>query len=953
MNPQDDHAPSRLFDAIRHLSNRRLNAVEWGEWCHKLTAWTNDFSSWVYARQKAPTTEPSPQTAWMRRQQQRKTNVQPTPPGNPTTRPNARNRAIRRKANLQKFYRSNPKACMETIRKSPETLRCEVPIAMVQGYYRDKFSQPGVENCAAPPPVPLWPQNTQVDLLKDRFTEQEIGRILKGVSNTSAPGPDHLQYAAWKRLDPSILTTILNTCRVNRKVPPSWKDSTTILIHKGGDVNSLENWRPIALQNTAYKLYAAVIAKRVESWAMDSGSMSPSQKGFLPFEDCLEHGFTLRTILQDARRRKRVVSATWLDLKDAYSSVPHSTLMRVLHLAGLRGATIDIIRDIYTDSTTRIKTKSAITTPIVCRRGVKQGCPLSPIFFNLVMEAVIRAVEDVPDSGYTVANSCIKSLAYADDLCILATSRTTTQKMLDQAHLASRWAGLSFNARKCATLTIVRSQGSRQRAVHFEPTLGQEEVPALSWDQCYRYLGCQTGANPKVELFQIGKEFLQDCEVIMRSDLTDWQKLDALHRFAKLKLVYPLQNLSPPTRWATDLDKAVRKLVKQNLKLPRHTITSFLYTPPRWGGLGIPCVMDELHIHMLSSAFKLLASRNDPRVRDIAHHELLKTANIRRRDLQSAQDFLNSPPVPGEGKRGDIKSLWSDVRIAASHCGANFQLDRDSIHCSSKTVGCGGRKNLCRLLRSHLHESYSLRLAQASDQGRAMACVAAHTSSNHWITTGSYTSFGEYRFALKARLNLLPTRTVRRRAGEVIPDVSCPKCQEEQETLAHVLNHCRSHVGLLRHRHNQILGRLVNAIPEWKGRKFRDQVLPGDRSGLKPDLIILNEETKEAHVVDVTVPFEGAGAFTAARTAKEQKYAYLKAMLRDKGYQRVEVDAMVVGSLGSWDPANDLVLRKLSIARRYATLFRKLCCTEAIKGSFAIWKARNPNSPDASEDPAI
>lgn len=83
-----------------------------------------------------------------------------------------------------------------------------------------------------------------------------------------------------------------------------------------------------------------------------------------------------------------------------------------------------------------------------------------------------------------------------------------------------------------------------------------------------------------------------------------------------------------------------------SLKLPQRAITSFLYTPPRWGGLGIPCVVDELHIHVVSSAFKLLDTRNDPRVRDIAHHELLKTANIRRRDLQSAQDFLNSLPPP-------------------------------------------------------------------------------------------------------------------------------------------------------------------------------------------------------------------------------------------------------------------------------------------------------------------
>ena len=66
-------------------------------------------------------------------------------------------------------------------------------------------------------------------------------------------------------------------------------------------------------------------------------------------------------------------------------------------------------------STTCVKTRAGSTTPIVCGRGVKQGCPLSPILFNFVMEAVIRAVEEVPDAGYKIANSSITSLAYADD----------------------------------------------------------------------------------------------------------------------------------------------------------------------------------------------------------------------------------------------------------------------------------------------------------------------------------------------------------------------------------------------------------------------------------------------------------------------------------------------------------------------------------------------------------
>ena len=254
-------------------------------------------------------------------------------------------------------------------------------------------------------------------------------------------------------------------------------------------------------------MYAAIIAKRVAAWATRTDTVSPSLKGFLPFEGCLEHGFTLRSILHNARRRKRPVCATWLDLKDAYSSVPHATLLRVLELAGLDGWTLDAIKDIYSGSTTRVKTKQAITAPITCNRGIKQGCPLSPILFNLVMEAIIRAVEKVPDSGYTLANTCIRSLAYAEDLCLLATSRTVTQKMLDQALQASQWAGLTFNAWKCACLTILRGTRPRQRAVPFEPTLGGEKVPALAWDQSYKYLGCKMGADPKVELSKIGEEF--------------------------------------------------------------------------------------------------------------------------------------------------------------------------------------------------------------------------------------------------------------------------------------------------------------------------------------------------------------------------------------------------------------------------------------------------------------
>lgn len=104
---------------------------------------------------------------------------------------------------------------------------------------------------------------------------------------------------------------------------------------------------------------------------------------------------------------------------------------------------------------------------------------------------------------------------------------------------------------------------------------------------------------------------------------------------------------------------------------------------------------------------------------------------------------------------------------------------------------------------------------------------------------------------------------------------------------------------------------------------------------LKPDLVVLDDNKKEDFVVDVAMPFEGLDTFQEARTAKERKYDHLKALLRAKGYRRVEVDAFIVSPLGSCDPNNDNVLHKLLVGCNYSKLFRNLCC----KGSFTVQKA--------------
>ena len=106
------------------------------------------------------------------------------------------------------------------------------------------------------------------------------------------------------------------------------------------------------------------------------------------------------------------------------------------------------------------------------------------------------------------------------------------------------------------------------------------------------------------------------------------------------------------------------------------------------------------------------------------------------------------------------------------------------------------------------------------------------------------------------------------------------------------------------------------------GNKFSKQVVTEDPQGLKPDLVILNEATKWAVVVYLTIPFDLPETMELARTTKEEKYSHLKPILRNQGYTDVSVDAFVVGSLGYWSLGNEEVLKYCGIHRNYAMLFR-------------------------------
>ncbi|KAL5509834.1 hypothetical protein EMCRGX_G005270 [Ephydatia muelleri] len=545
---------------------------------------------------------------------------------------------------------------------------------------------------------------------------------------------------------------------------------------------------------------------------------------------------------------------------------------------------------------------------------------MSPLLFNIALEGLLRHLASC-NYGYRLRGlSIINHLAYADDVCVIAGSKQQGQALLDRCVEFTMWAGLTFNPQKCGSLCAVNNVSP----MYIDPNPlhpGPDNIPALSWHQRYKYLGCPIGAGSSLDLSAIGGPLLRDCEAIMMSQLAEWQKIDAFRRFPFPRLSYAFKVFFPGSSWCRKLDTSMRKWIKKGVSLPARACSSFIYTPQALGGLGIPRCEDEMHIARAAQAFNFLADTRDP----IPSGLLLSN---------NSKAYPNSPYVSHlQGGPGCLPQHTCSIPgRSQGRRKESLEFNSASIVSNGSEISWHKRDRINQSLGRHLTE-----LLQAPDQGRASFSTCLAAASNYFTYSGAYLTFAQYRFALRAHLSLLPTRTVQARSGKVLPDTRCRHCHQVPETLSHITNHCLHNMGLIRERHNAVLERLIRAIPSSMGDKFKEQPLPNTTGANHPDLTVVAPDGRSALLVDECIPFEGSPeALQEAAQEKLRKYEPLRQSLLGR-FERVEVLPFIVGSLGSWFPPNDEVLHSLHIGRKYAVLMRRLCVASAISGSQTIW----------------
>ena len=145
------------------------------------------------------------------------------------------------------------------------------------------------------------------------------------------------------------------------------------------------------------------------------------------------------------------------------------------------------------------------------------------------------------------------------------------------------------------------------------------------------------GPNLEACLDELTADFRESTEKIFQSGVADWMKLEAFQDFVMPKLDYVFRSTLAHRKWARELDRFVRRIVKRSLCLPGRVCDAFFYVPTSQGGLGLRSVEDELGDLMTTHVAKMLTSP-DPLVRGVATLSLDRSIKKRYGETEGPED---------------------------------------------------------------------------------------------------------------------------------------------------------------------------------------------------------------------------------------------------------------------------------------------------------------------------
>ena len=860
----------------------------------------------------------------------------------------------------------------------------------------------------APPPWEQEMLQPEAPSIEDHrgleICSEEVRSTLSQCEKKGAPGWDGITYGSLSSL-PSLvewLAKIYERCRTMAKIPSAWKFGHTKLFFKNkGDKLDCKNWRPICLSSCCYKLYTVLISRRLVSYDRqlqrrtngNSRIFSVEQRGFMPgIEGTRFNTLALKEIIESieskAHRVKdsRVLKSKdsfdrlalgWIDFRNAFGSVDRNLIKYAMKWLQLPKYFQEIIGDLYEASSMQIETLDGWTEPIVLERGVKQGCPLSPLIFNMCVELLLRWMN--AHSSVSILGEKIAVLAYADDLVFIHRNGEHLRAAFRRLEIFSKWANIKIHPKKSMVLVLDENRTISDPSI----LINSERIPC---NKSYKNLG--TILDPsKFKFDELKKDLDAELNKMMvaltRSPLKNFMKIQLFKMFVFPKLSFPLTMASLSKGWLEKKDIYVRRCMRKWLGLPPGSNNDWFYTPNSKGGLQIPSFANEYSCSSASSYLKGFLAAFDPQIMACAHQSFASASweifdklssnkyqalPVVIQDFRKDLDNINSRPNPvrwlqafdclgDQDKQTLLQNnrvrIWFDimaniVQLQWSFTPSTYN-NRESFVLSEWTID-GFKpikkkvffKSFNALKREAHHKSWLEHPHQGVYCKKALD-EEVIPSSYHWLQHPHLIGDKVFSWNIKCILGLIPcgTNLVQWKKSTSPLCQLCLRDKKEQhrETVGHVLGGCGMRLNIYSKRHDAGLFLLADKCCENKMDISVDNAIRPDvcnvSSNLRPDLVKYSLGENTVNLVDMKAPFHGSN-FAKVNNDNLDKYSSIQKQIQEKGWTAT-LQTCIISCTGLIPKTSVDAVMSLGFNSKMAKSLLREMSIQVIKGSYKLY----------------
>ena len=156
----------------------------------------------------------------------------------------------------------------------------------------------------------------------------------------------------------------------------------------------------------------------------------------------------------------------FIEYTKAFDRVKHLKMIECLSEIGMDDKDLQIINKLYWEQSESVRTESGMTSEFKIKKGVRQGCILSPNLFNLYTEKIFREVEDM--KGINIGGVNINNLRYTDDPVLLAEGPMILQALLTTVNEKGKPYGMQMNIIKTKSLVVSRKNPVPNNSISVE-----------------------------------------------------------------------------------------------------------------------------------------------------------------------------------------------------------------------------------------------------------------------------------------------------------------------------------------------------------------------------------------------------------------------------------------------------------------------------------------------------